>query len=130
MITTRDHYAGSLFDPWGHLGPKRRTLLEQSWAGIVRKHLLGVLPVSQLAPFFNAGMGRPGKDLAVALGALVLQQLHDLTDAAAVEAIAFNEAWHFALDARGEEDMYLCERTLRNYRAMVVASGLDEVLFK
>jgi hypothetical protein len=130
MITTRDHYSGDLFDPWAHLGARRRALLERSWAGVVRQHLLGKLPVSQLAPFFNEGMGRPGKDLHVAMGALILQQLHDLSDAAAAEAIAFNEAWHYALDARGEEDMYLCERTLRNYRAMVLAGGLDEVLFK
>ena len=130
MITARDHYSGDLFDPWAHLGPRRRALLEASWAGLVRKHLLGTLPVNQLAPFFNAGLGRPGKDLHVAMGALVLQQLQDLTDAATAEAIAFNETWHYALDARGEEDMYLCERTLRNYRAMVVAGGLDEVLFR
>jgi Transposase DDE domain/Transposase domain (DUF772) len=130
MITARDHYSGSLFDPWAHLGSKRRALLEASWAGLVRQHLLGVLPVSRLAPFFNSAMGRPGKDLHVAMGALVLQQLHDLSDAATVEAIAFNEAWHYALDARGEDDMYLCERTLRNYRSMVVAGGLDEILFR
>jgi hypothetical protein len=130
MITTRDHYSGDLFDPWAHLGPKRRALLDASWAGLVRKHLLGALPVSRLSPFFHPVMGRPGKDLHVAMGALVLQQLHDFTDAATVEAIAFNEAWHYALDARGEEDMYLCERTLRNYRAIVVAGGLDEILFR
>jgi hypothetical protein len=130
MITTRDHYSGNLFDPWAHLGAKRRTLLERSWAGVVRQQLLEHLPVSQLAPFFDEELGRPGKDLHVAMGALVLQQLHDLSDVAAVEAIAFNEAWHYALDARGEEDMYLCERTLRNYRAKVVAGGLDAVLFR
>jgi hypothetical protein len=130
MITSRDHYSGDLFDPWAHLGPRRRALLERSWAGVVRQHLLGHLPVSQLAPFFHESFGRPGKDLHVAMGALILQQLHDLSDPAAAEAVAFNEAWHYALDARGEEDMYLCERTLRNYRAMVVAGGLDEVLFR
>jgi hypothetical protein len=130
MITTRDHYSGDLFDPWAHLGAKRRTLLERSWAGVVRRHLLGHLPVSQLAPFFNEGFGRPGKDLHVITGALILQQLHDLSDVATVEAIAFNDAWHYALDARGEEDMYICERTLRNYRAIVIKGGLDAVLFR
>ena len=130
MITSRDHYSGDLFDPWAHLGPRRRAMLERSWAGVVRQHLLGHLPVSQLARFFDQGLGRPGKDLHVAMGALILQQVHDLSDAATAEAIAFNETWHYALDARGEEDMYLCERTLRNYRAMVVAGGLDEVLFR
>jgi hypothetical protein len=130
MLTIRDHHSGDLFDPWAHLGPQRRALLEKSWAGVVRQHLLSHLPVSELAPFFDDNLGRPGKDLHVAMSALILQQMHDLSDAATVEAIAFNEAWHYALDARGEEDMYLCERTLRNYRAMVVAGGLDEVLFR
>jgi hypothetical protein len=105
-------------------------MLEKSWAGVVRQHLLVHLPVMKLAPFFHESFGRPGKDLHVVMGALVLQQVFDLSDAAAVEALAFNEAWHYALDARLEEDMYVCERTLRNYRAMVLAAGADEVLFR
>jgi hypothetical protein len=31
-------------------------------------------------------------------GVLILQQLHDLTDAKTMEAVAFNLAWHYALD--------------------------------
>lgn len=50
----------------------------------------------------------------MALGTLVLQQLHDLTDAASVEALAFTLAWHYALDIRDEDDTYLCAKTLRN----------------
>lgn len=45
------------------------------------------------------------------IGVLILQQLHDLTDAATVEALAFNMAWHYALDVRGEADVYFCEKT-------------------
>ena len=75
-------------------------------------------------------MGRPSKDLPVVLGALILQQMHDLTDAATVEAIAFNLAWHYALDIRTESDAFVCERTLRNYRRKVIESGLDELLFR
>ena len=74
-------------------------------------------------------MGRPSKDWPVVLGALILQQIHDLTDAATVEAISFNLAWHYALDIRMESDTYICERILRNYRRMNVDKGLGEVLF-
>lgn len=130
MKTVRDHRSGDLFDPWAHLGPQRRTLLDKSWAGLMRKECAGRLPVEELAPFFCEGFGRPGKDLHVAMGALVLQELHDLTDPQTVEALAFSEAWHYALDARGESDKYLCERTLRNYRAKLTAHGGDEVLFR
>src|SRR5262249_34357656 len=79
---------------------------------------------------FSRQFGRPTKDLHTVIGALILQQLHDLTDAATVEAVAFNVAWHHALDIRVEADAYLCERTLRNYRRLLIERGLDQVLFR
>lgn len=130
MLRIRDHETLDLFDRWAYLGPKRRRLLERSWAGVFRQHLLSELPVERLGTFFSGETGRPTKDLHVAIGALILQQLHDLTDAQAVEALALNIAWHYALDLRSESDAYLCERTLRNYRRRVMDEGLDEVLFQ
>jgi len=130
VLTLRDRQSGALFDPWEHLGPKRRRLLELSWAGVFREYLLEHLPVKELAAAFRDGHGRPSKDLSVALGALILQQLHDLTDEQTTEAVALNLAWHYALDIRHEPDAYLCERTLRNYRQRMLALGLDGVLFR
>ena len=75
-------------------------------------------------------MGRPSKYLHVVIGVLLLQQLHDLSDAATVEALAFNMAWHYALDTRSEADSYFCEKTLRNYRRLFIEQGLDEMLFR
>ncbi len=95
-----------------------------------RDYLLLELPVGELAPHFSKDFGRPSKDLHVVLGALLLQQLHDLTDAQTVEAIAFNIAWQYALDVRSEADCYFCERTLRTYRRLVIQHPLDEVLFR
>lgn len=66
----------------------------------------------------------------MAVGVLILQQLHDLTDTATVEALAFNLAWHYALDIQDESDAYLCEKTLRNYRRLVINQQLDQVLFR
>lgn len=95
-----------------------------------RSHLLQHLPVREVAQHFHKGVGRPSKDLHIALGALILQQLHDLTDEQTVEAIALNITWHFALDIRSERDAYLCERTLRNYRAKIFEKGLDGMIFR
>lgn len=130
MLTLRDHQNRELFDPWEDLGPKRRRLLELGWAGVFREYLLEHLPVKELAAGFRDGHGRPSKDLSAALGALILQQLHDLTDQQTTEAVALNIAWHYALDIRHEPDAYLCERTLRNYRTRLLEAGLDEVLFR
>lgn len=129
MITLRDRQTGDLFDRWSELGEKRRRLLDRSWAGVFRDHLFDGLPVDELLPHFDERMGRPSKDLHIVIGVLLLQQLHDLTDAATVEALAFNMAWHYALDVRTEADCYFCEKTLRNYRRLFIAEGLDEVLF-
>lgn len=130
MLTLRDHETGDLFDPWAHLGQKRRHLLDRSWAGVFRSYLLRHLPVSQLTPHFREAFGRPTKELYAVLGALILQQLHDLTDAATVEAVAFHIDWHYALDIRCDADAYLCERTLRNYRALLIAHEMDMVVFR
>ncbi len=129
MLTIRDHHSGDLFDPWEFLGERRKRLLTRSWAGVFRDFLLKHLPVGELAKKFHDDFGRPTKDLYVALGALILQQLHDFTDRQTAEAVALNISWHFALDIRRDSDAYLCERTLRNYRRKVLDSGLDQVLF-
>ena len=130
MLTIRDHQTGDLFDPWGYLGEQRRRLLDRSWAAVFREHLLNHLPVAELAARFSRELGRPTKDLHAVVGALILQQLHDTTDAATVEAVALNLAWQYALDIRAESDAYLCERTLRNYRQILIERGLDQVLFR
>jgi hypothetical protein len=70
MIHTHDHKTAYLFDPWSYLGPKRRKLLDESWAGIFREHILPALPVRKLALHFSSDSGRPTKELFTALGVL------------------------------------------------------------
>ena len=130
MFTLRDRRTGELFDRWSDFGDKRRRLMEQSWAGVFRNHLLVELPVDDLCRHLDERMGRPSKDLHVVIGVLLLQQLHDLSDAETVEALAFNMAWHYALDVRSEADSYFCEKTLRNYRRLFIEQGPDELLFR
>ncbi|HAR49853.1 MAG TPA: hypothetical protein DCR81_07110 [Smithella sp.] len=94
MIHTRDHQTPYLFDPWDYLGPKRKMLLSESWAGLFREHILPDLPVHKLARFFTEDFGRPAKELYASLGSLILQQMHDLTDEETVSQFSFNIQWH------------------------------------
>ena len=66
------------------------------------------------------------------MGALILQQLHDLSDPEVSLALAFNEQWHYALDITDESDAskYISERTLRTYRVILIKEGLDRVRFE
>jgi hypothetical protein len=131
MIHIKDHKQKDLFDPWAFLGPKRRKLLDQSWAGLFQKELLSDLPVGKVASFFTDGFGRPTKELYTALGALLLQQAHDLSDEETVNQVAFNTQWHYALNITEESDSakYLCPKTLWNMRSIVADNGLDAILF-
>ena len=131
MIHNRDHRTVYLFDPWDYLGPKRKKLMSESWAGLFREHVLAELPVQKLAPFFTKDFGRPTKEQYAALGALILQQMHDLTDAETVSQYSFNIQWHYALDIPGESDesKYLSPKTLWKLRHLVTKEKLDVELF-
>jgi hypothetical protein len=131
MIHTRDHQTSYLFDPWDYLGPKRKKLLTESWAGVFQEHILRELPVDKIAPYFSEGCGRPTKELYAALGSLILQQMHDLTDEETVDEFSFNIKWHYALDIPGESDesKYLSLKTLWTLRHLVITKGLDVELF-
>jgi len=131
MIHTRDHKTPYLIDPWDYLGPKRRKLLDESWAGLFREHILPGLPVQKIASCYTEGFGRPTKEIYAALGALILQQMHDLTDEETVSQFSFNLQWHYALDIPGESDeaKYLCAKTLWTLRHIVARTSLDRELF-
>ena len=131
MIFTKDHKTMPLFDHWDFLGPKRRKPMDQSWAGLFRKHILNELPVGKLRPYFASGFGRPTKELYSILGAVFLQQMHDFSDEQTVCQLAFNQQWHYALDITDSSDQatYLCEKTLRNFRAIMTDNNLDIHLF-
>ena len=131
MIRIKNHKQGELFDPWAHLSPKRRELLDKSWAGLFREYLLCELPVAKIASSFAEDFGRPTKELHAALGVMVLQQSLDLTDEETIEQFAFNTQWHYALNITEESDSakYMCPKTLWNIRSIVINKQLDNVLF-
>jgi len=129
MRNVRDHLTGDLFERWGYLGEKRLKRLRESWPEVFRKNVIGKLPTAKLAVEFDPEMGRPTLDIPVMIGALILQQIFNLTDQETVESVAFNIAWQYALDVRSGAELEMTDRTLRNYRKLVIDLGLDEVIF-
>ena len=132
MFHIKDRKAGQLFDQWRYLGPKRRKLLNESWAGLFREQILPELPVERIIPFFSPDEGRPTKELYAMLGAILFQQIFDLTDEETVSQMAFNIQWHYALDNPEESDSvkYLSPKTLWSMRNILTDHDLDTVLFQ
>jgi hypothetical protein len=132
MITLKDHTQQPLSDTWSFLGPKRRRLLDQSWAGLFQREILTELPVKKFSSCFTAGVGRPSKELHTVLGVLVLQQMHDLSDEETVTQLAFNIQWHYALNITEESDStkYMCSKTLWTMRHLATEQEVDAGAFE
>ena len=131
MIYTKDQKTLNMFDPLDHLGPKRRKLLEQSWAFLFRREILSNLPVVQILPYYASDNGAPTKELYSMLGLMLLQQSFDLTDKEAVKQFAFNFEWHYALGINDDSDQntYVSEKTLWNMRRLLTENDLYQSLF-
>ena len=132
MLRYNNHKQQQIFDPWGHLSPKRRLMLEESWPGLFRKFILPELPVKAFEPFFDSGFGRPTKNIDTVMGLLILQQTLDLDDEDVIRQLAFDIQFHYALNITEESDAarYICPKTLWNMRQIAVENGLDTVLFQ
>jgi len=81
VFFAKDHKTRDMFDPLARFGPHRRNRLEKSWAKLFREEILPILPVHKLSPRYSGITGSPTKDLYAMLGIMLLQEVHDLTDA-------------------------------------------------
>ena len=118
MFHVKNHKQGHIFDPWNHLGPKRRKLLDKSWSGLFQQEILPGLPVDTLRSHYHEWNGRPTKELHSMIGMMILQQMHDLTDEQAIEQFCFNIQWHYALNITSPEDAasYICGKSIWTMR--------------
>ncbi|OGC92557.1 MAG: hypothetical protein A2W25_12575 [candidate division Zixibacteria bacterium RBG_16_53_22] len=132
MFFVKDHKTRDIFDPLARFGPHRRDRLEKSWAKLFREEILPVLPVHKLFPHYSGVTGSPTKDLYAMLGVMLLQQVHDLTDEEAVDQVAFNLKWQYALgiSEEKEKEAYVCPKTLWPMRDILARENLSGVIFE
>jgi len=131
MIRVKDHKQLDIFDPWDFLSPKRRQMLDDSWAGLFKKEILPILPISAVKPFFDKAFGRPTKELYAAIGVQVLQQTFDFTDEETVQQFSYNILWHYALNITEESDSakYISLKTLWSMRHLIAEHELETTIF-
>jgi hypothetical protein len=113
----------------GYLSDAKRELLNKSWAGTFRKHILPNLPIEKLSQNYSKSMGRPTKDLLTGMGAAILQQIFDLTDEETREQLAFNQQWHFALETYEPSEHLFSEKTLWTIRQHLTKDEIGQNIF-
>ena len=131
MFHIKNHKQAHIFDPWGHLGPKRRKLLDRSWSGLFQQKILPTLPVEALRKHYHDWNGRPTKELYSMIGLMILQQMHDLTDEQSVEQFCFNIQWHYALNITSLEDAasYVSHKSLWTMRDKLSTEDIYNEIF-
>jgi len=130
-IRNRDNLFFPGMEPWqGILNKKKLELLQTSWAGIFKKHIVSSLPIKEVSAHFCDDNGRPTKELITVIGSCVLQQMFDLTDIETRDQLAFNEQWHFALDTFNPDEQVISLKTLWNVRNILVSDELANRTFK
>jgi hypothetical protein len=120
-----------LFNATGLLPPKKRAACEKSWAGPFREKALPILlrAEPEFAKFYDEGNGRPNRSVALVIGTLVLKEANDLTDEEALDALRFDTRWWCAFELDPEE-ADLCQKTLHNFRANLLAHEKGAVVFR
>lgn len=112
-----------------YLSKEKIDLLNKTWAGTFRKHILPNLPVEKLYSNYSKTMGRPSKDLTTAMGAAILQQIFNLTDEETRHQLAFNQQWHYALETYEQKEQLFSEKTLWTVRHHLTQENIVQSIF-
>ena len=109
--------------------PKKIKRLENSWAYTYRKYILPNLPIYKIVRHYTKGTGRPSLELYAMMGAIVLQQMYDLTDEQTKEDMAFNQLWHFALDCYDEKNQVISSKSIWTMRKYCLEEEVAATVF-
>jgi hypothetical protein len=107
----------SMWEAGTWLPDSARARLSESWAEGFRQHVYPLLleAEDQFAHLYGK-TGRPNWSVARMLGCCLLQQLNDLTDQVALDALTFDLRWQHALCIESG-DAYLSRRSLVEFQS-------------
>ena len=120
----------SLLGAESGLSQSARKRLHSTWAASYREQVMPVLLAteSEFALLYASG-GRPNWSVARLVGLSLLQQLQNLSDQQAVDALSFDVRFQHALDV-APEDAYLSRRSLVEFRRRLVERDPDGALLR
>lgn len=118
-----------LFEAGVMMPASKRRRLERSWAETFRRKALPLIDEGQFAPLYCTDNGRPNQPVQTVFGVLLLKEMFGLTDMEALEQLEFSLLWHHAL-AVSSDEAHLCQKTLHNFRARLLARDKGRSAFE
>ena len=121
----------SLLSPVSSLADGAERRLRASWAEGFHRHVLPILLDKEdaFASLYDDSTGRPNWSVARLLGLNILQQLEDLTDQQAVDALAFDLRFQHALGVTSDE-AYVSRRSYVAFRARLAQGDPEMTLLR
>ena len=119
---------GNLFETSNLIPLDKGKRLKASWAEHFQRRALPLIDEDLFASMYCEDNGRPNRPVQTLLGVHILKEMFDLTDEEALEQLEFNLLWQHAL-ALTPEEAHLCQKTLHNFRAGLMAHDLARVAF-
>jgi len=113
------HLQPELFNTATYMNPRTRAMLEKSWAPLYYEHVFCKIDEKMFAPLYCPDNGSPNKPVNILLSLEFLKHLHNYTDEETLEQYYFNYQVNYALGQRNLGGLYICERTLYDFRRKV-----------
>lgn len=110
------------------LSPVKQQRLDRTWAPLFRDRCLPLIPEEDFASYYCADNGRPNVPIRIIVGLLILKQIFNYTDQAALDAADFDARWQTALGLSAD-DPVPCQKTLHNFRALLMQHDAAAYLF-
>lgn len=120
-----------LLSPAASLSEGAERRLRRSWADGFQREVLSILLEKEgdFAHLYDDSTGRPNWSVARLLGLHILQQLQDLTDQQAVDALAFDVRFQHALGLTSKE-AYISRRSHVQFRTRLAAADPEMTLLR
>lgn len=112
----KSHLQTGLFNTTTLMHPRTVAQLKKSWAPIYYEHVFCKIDEKNFAPLYCQDNGSPNKPVNILLSLEFIKHLYNYTDEELLEQYYFNYQIAYALGQRNLGELYICERTLYDFR--------------
>lgn len=106
----------SMFDAFHALTPREQKALEKSWAKVFADEIFPYIDEDRFSVLYSDKASRPNTPVNVIIGALILKELHDLSDDEVVENILLDPRYQYALHTTSFDEQPISDKTLTRFR--------------
>ena len=120
----------SLSDPLYLMSEREKRMLDKSWAKKFGDEIFPLINEKRFEPLYSANNAtRPNTPVNCIIGALILKELHNLTDDELMENIIFDVRYQYALNTTSFDEQPFSDRTFSRFRERLLnhekATGED-----